>query len=696
MRKLWFFLLMLCVVCSSNLSAASLVAVDSCRTSLNNGTTSDADTVKADSNKLSVRGDAKAAKSWIKFDISSLDVGSLTECKLQISLYKAKSSTCLLSAVNDDYTTNISWSNADLTWNTGPGNYTSADGVNADITSVSQGDLQDNLDPSQTTLIGTVDYTNGAAGDSYLIDVLPILQADTDGIVQFVLHGSGGSTDFATHTADSGEETYPMLVYETIPGGDCPDYGTTYVNYASQSCRTELFDGTNARVDDVRADNNKLSVRGDSKASKSWIKFDISDLGIDTSLVKSATIRVTLYAPKDNTCLLSAINDDYLDNIDWTDGTLTWNNAPGNITSTDGVNPEDTSYSTDDLQDNLDPGKTTLIGTVDYSAGSGGVAGDQYFLDVTSIVKSDTDGIIQFALHGAGGYTTFATHDMSTVPVTDGEAVDYYPQLTILEGPAGADNPYPCQDDIVSSDLVGLSWSNPDPNTVSGAITPTVYLGTTDNKAEMDSVTLAPNAQGVLLNTANFPNFGNLQNLTDYYWTVDCYDNSPGEEHTKGGDTWHFRVNNNDAPIVDAGPDITVWLGMSGTAGQEAVDVDATVTDDGLPNPPAAFTMKWTQVDNGAAHVGIDPNDVEDISLTFSERGDYEFLLTASDGAVEGSDTVRIVVGDTPCDASHMETGEDFAAGDSNDDCLVDLQDLVMLIINNWLDCTDALTNCED
>ena len=689
MRKLWFFFLMLCIICSSNLYADTLVAVDSSRTSLNNGSTSDADTVKADSNKLSVRGDAKAAKSWIKFDISSLDVSSLTECKLRVTLYSAKSSTCLLSAVNDDYLDNIDWSNADLTWNNAPGNYTSADGVNPDDTGATVNDLQGNLDPSKTTLIGTVDYSGGAAGDQYFIDVLPILLADTDGIVQFVLHGSGGSTDFATNrtTATPGEDYYPTLVYAEIPSGDCPNVGTSYSEYADVSCRTELYNGTTSRADDNRTDGNKLSVRGDYKANKSWIKFNISDLNLDAAHLKTATLRVTLFEPKGGTCSLSAVNDDCLDNIDWAESDITWNNAPGNYTSSDGINPDNTSITADDLQDNLDPAKTTFVATVDYSYVAS--AGDQFFFDVLPILQADTDGIVQFVLHGSSGYTNFATHDN-----TGGE--EFFPQLTILQGPVGADYPYPCPEEIVSSDLIGLSWLNPDPNDGTSANTCTVYLGTVADKAQMDSITLAPGAQGVLLNTTNFPNHGNIQNLTTYYWIVDCFDNSPEIGGLKPGMTWSFRVNNNDAPIVDAGSDISVWLGMSGTAGQEIVAVDATVTDDGLPNPPAAFTMKWTQVDNDAPIVAIDPNEVEDISITFAERGDYEFLLTANDGSQESSDTVRIVVGNTPCDASHIETGEDFAAGDKNEDCLVDLQDLVMLVINNWLDCTDALTNCDN
>ena len=191
------------------------------------------------------------------------------------------------------------------------------------------------------------------------------------------------------------------------------------VIYATESARTELHNGTESRADDSRDDSNKLSVRGDAKANKSWIKFDISNL--DVSSLVSAQLRVTLYQDKSSSCKLSAVNDDYLTNIDWTKGDITWNNAPGNITSADGINPDNASFTTDDLQDNLDPAATTMIGTIDYTDG---VAGDQFFMDVLSILQADTDGIVQFALHGAGGYSNFTTHDSA-----EGDA--YWPALVV-------------------------------------------------------------------------------------------------------------------------------------------------------------------------------------------------------------------------------------------------------------------------
>ncbi|MBN1764583.1 MAG: DNRLRE domain-containing protein [Sedimentisphaerales bacterium] len=186
-------------------------ALVSCRTSLNDGAVSEADTNKTDSNKLSVRGDSKAAKSWIKFDVSDLDINSATAATLRITLYEAKTSTCLLSAVNDDCTDNISWGETNLTWNNAPGNYTSSDGVNPDAP-ITINQLQDELDPARTTLIDTVDYSyGGLQGDQFTFDVLSVLQADTDGIVQFVLHGAGGASNFTTHDSAEGEDYWPLL-----------------------------------------------------------------------------------------------------------------------------------------------------------------------------------------------------------------------------------------------------------------------------------------------------------------------------------------------------------------------------------------------------------------------------------------------------------------------------------------------------
>ncbi|MBP8604520.1 MAG: hypothetical protein KBI46_01585 [Phycisphaerae bacterium] len=210
-------------------------------------------------------------------------------------------------------------------------------------------------------------------------------------------------------------------------------------------------------------------------------------------------------------------------------------------------------------------------------------------------------------------------------------------------------------------------------------------MGTEPNRLKMDSVLLPVNAESVLINTANFPRFGSLVNKQTYYWIVDCRNEKTGK--VIPGLVWSFYVNNNEAPVVEAGNPQVLW-GLP-----KAVALDGSVTDDGLPS--SSYTVLWTQVDNGAPAAVISPADAEDTTVTITQRGDYLFKLTADDGEAQGSDTVRVVVGETPCDASHLSSGAAYAPGDVNKDCIVNLEDFALLIAPNWMDCTDELTLCQ-
>jgi hypothetical protein len=363
----------------------------------------------------------------------------------------------------------------------------------------------------------------------------------------------------------------------------------------------------------------------------------------------------------EQTCEVSAVNDNCADNIGWGETTITWTNAPGNNVNDLGA---------------LDASKTTFLKTLSFTDG---LLGQQFEIDVLAAIQADTDGIIQIVLHNSPNLLDFATHDHPA-----GE--EYRPRLRIIEGPKGADNPYPCPGQVVQDTLQLLRWTNPEPN-VPTDYTCTVYLGTEPNRPQMDSVTLALNAKSVQINPANFPTHGNLQNRTNYYWIVDCYDETAST--MIDGMTWSFYVNNNDAPVVDAGPAQVLW-GLPQT-----VDLQGFVTDDGLPNPPGAYAVLWTQEDNDAPAVTFDPADAAETSVVVTEPGDYLFKLTADDSELLGDDTVRIVVGATACEASHLSTGAPYAAGDINKDCLVNLTDFAELIAANWLNCTDTQTDCQ-
>ena len=88
--------------------------------------------------------------------------------------------------------------------------------------------LQEELDPTMTTLLpgslGTIDYTSATAENMHFdVDVLSTLEADTDGIVQFVLHDSSGYVEFATHLTALGEDYWPRLDFLLAPlGADNP------------------------------------------------------------------------------------------------------------------------------------------------------------------------------------------------------------------------------------------------------------------------------------------------------------------------------------------------------------------------------------------------------------------------------------------------------------------------------------------
>ncbi len=119
----------------------------------------------------------------------------------------------------------------------------------------------------------------------------------------------------------------------------------------------------------------------------------------------------------------------------------------------------------------------------------------------------------------------------------------------------------------------------------------------------------------------------------------------------------------NLAPSVDAGEDQTI------TSPVCEVGLNGSVTDDGLPDPPAAVSSTWSMV-SGPAAVAFGDTSSPTTAATFSAVGTYELRLMASDGESTGSDTVTVTV-------------EDFSA-DLNSDGIVDFAD-VAYVAEQWL-----------
>jgi hypothetical protein len=104
----------------------------------------------------------------------------------------------------------------------------------------------------------------------------------------------------------------------------------------------------------------------------------------------------------------------------------------------------------------------------------------------------------------------------------------------------------------------------------------------------------------------------------------------------------------NQPPLVSAGPDRNVTL--PATAG-----LDGTVTDDGLPSPPAATTVAWSTVSGPGTVTFTDPNAV-DTTASFSSAGTYLLRLTATDSALTGSDEMTVVVSASGGGTTTVET----------------------------------------
>jgi hypothetical protein len=112
----------------------------------------------------------------------------------------------------------------------------------------------------------------------------------------------------------------------------------------------------------------------------------------------------------------------------------------------------------------------------------------------------------------------------------------------------------------------------------------------------------------------------------------------------------------NAAPSVVARSDATVFVG-------EVVSLDATVDDDGLPDPPGAIqSTAWSQ-DSGPDQAQIDNPNTEGTTVSFPVVGTYVLRLTAFDGQLSGSDTVTFTVnganGEVPVEVRVVSGSDD-------------------------------------
>jgi hypothetical protein len=113
----------------------------------------------------------------------------------------------------------------------------------------------------------------------------------------------------------------------------------------------------------------------------------------------------------------------------------------------------------------------------------------------------------------------------------------------------------------------------------------------------------------------------------------------------------------NFAPFVSAATPAPVQAGSP-------ANLDGTVTDDGLPNPPATVTTLWEKA-SGPGHVTFGNASAVDTTATADAPGTYVLLLRANDGAAIGAAQVTLTVTQPPGYAS-WAAGIAWGAADSS------------------------------
>lgn len=103
----------------------------------------------------------------------------------------------------------------------------------------------------------------------------------------------------------------------------------------------------------------------------------------------------------------------------------------------------------------------------------------------------------------------------------------------------------------------------------------------------------------------------------------------------------------NTPPSVFAGDDQTVTLPASAS-------LAGIVSDDGLPDPPAATSVAWSKVDGPGAVTFESPMSTNTL-VSFGVAGTYVLRLTASDSMLQSSDDITVVVQPPPVSGNFVK-----------------------------------------
>jgi hypothetical protein len=102
---------------------------------------------------------------------------------------------------------------------------------------------------------------------------------------------------------------------------------------------------------------------------------------------------------------------------------------------------------------------------------------------------------------------------------------------------------------------------------------------------------------------------------------------------------YSLGTGNNRVPLVHAGSEQTATL--PDNANDVTLNLDGTVSDDGLPDPSFAVTITWNKV-SGPGTVSFGDASAADTTATFDTDGTYLLRLTADDGASSRDDAIIV------------------------------------------------------
>jgi len=316
------------------------------------------------------------AKGYMQFVLPA-DVDTITNASFTVVLSDRPYWNTLVNiyGLNEDVA-GQSWAEGNLTWNNAPGNDTSSySGFLANSTT--------NMD-SFTTAGSNYGGNNGDAYTNSATSLIEFLNADSDGIVNILLGTSAPSTDW-TRFASKENTTWaaPKLTVGYIPK---PTAAVTLEPVADADVRSNAPD----TADGSRID---LLISGaSSQAGKAYMRFVLP--GNIEAITKASFTVVLSDRPYWNTLVdVYGLNEDVAGQS-WAEGNLTWNNAPGNDTS---------SYSGFLVDSTMNMGSFTAMGS-NY----GGNNGDAYTNSTASLLEflnADNDGVVNILL-GTGAAST--------------------------------------------------------------------------------------------------------------------------------------------------------------------------------------------------------------------------------------------------------------------------------------------------